>query len=178
MLHFWKYFGRCMIWLFLSEILCLILAFSLAILKASLLSRVLSLLFGVFAHVLLTGSCAQNIAKEDAADYRRGEKRVSPMKPLLLAVCTMLPALCTYALLCANPESILMLNLYPLLNAPYIQIHRLLIDNTEPFSAISGVRRVLMALPPLVTAVSWWIGYQLQYIPELAKTDAANDTRV
>lgn len=170
--QFWKHLGKCMIWLLLSEILCLVLAISLAILRQNLLIRVIGLICCTAAHILLIGSCAQKTADEDAADYRSGGARISPKKVLLIAICAAIPAEITYLLLLIHPESILMLNLFPLLNAPFLQIHRLLIDNTEPFSAIAAGRKVCMAIPPVITSVSWFAGYYLRYIPVLAKADA------
>ncbi len=169
--HFWKSCGICMIRLAVSELLCLILAFSFAIINTSWI-RWLSLLCGIAAHCLLMGSCAQQIAQEDAALYRMTRKRISGRKSLMLAAVSMIPGILLYLLLVLLPESKLMLNLFPLLNSPYIQLHRILIGGKEPFSAISPVRRVLMALPPLITAAAFRIGYQVTYISALAKMDA------
>ena len=169
--HFWKSCGICMVWLVISEILCLILAFSFAIINTSWM-RWLSLLCGITAHCLLMGSCAQKIAQEDVALYRINRRRVSGRKAILLSCCTVIPGVLLYLLLTCKAESKLMLNLFPLLNAPYIQLHRLLIGGKEPFSAVPAFRRVLMALPPVMTALSFWVGYQVTYIPALAKIDA------
>ncbi|MBQ8920865.1 MAG: hypothetical protein IJ060_01725 [Oscillospiraceae bacterium] len=169
--HFWKSCGICMIWLVISELLCLILAFSFAIINTSWI-RWLSLLCGITAHCLLMGSCAQKIAQEDAALYRISRKRVSQKKPLLLAVFTVIPGVLLYLILMLNADSKLMLNLFPLLNSPYIQLHRLLIGGKEPFSAIAPLRRAVMALPPVITGAAFWVGYQVTYIPALAKMDA------
>ena len=162
-----------MIWLAISEILCLVLAFSFAIINTSWM-RWLSLVYGAAAHCLLIGSCAQKIAMQDAALYRAEHRRISCKKAILLAVGTMLPAVVLYLLLSCLSESRLMLNVFLLLNAPFIQIHRLLIGGREPFSAISALRRILMALPPLVTAAAFYIGYQVTYIPAVAKMDASS----
>ncbi|MBR4199742.1 MAG: hypothetical protein IKQ91_00515 [Oscillospiraceae bacterium] len=170
--HFGKHLLRCMIWLLLSEILCLVLAVSAAILGQKLPAQVLGLICGIAAHILLTASCAQKCAKEDAGLYRSAGKRISPCKVILIAVCALIPSELTYLLLCMNRESILMLNLFPLLNAPFLQFYRLMIQNTEPFFAIPAGRRLCMALPPLATSAAWFCGYYLSYIPALAKTDA------
>ena len=170
--HFGKHLVRCAAWLLLSEILCLVLAFSAAILGQKLPAQVIGLICGVSAHILLTGSCAQKCAQEDAVLYRTAGTRISPLKIILISVCAVVPAEVTYLLLCANRESILMLNLFPLLNASFLQIYRLLIRNTEPFSAIPAARRFSMALPPLITGAAWFTGYYLRYLPLLAKTDA------
>lgn len=175
--RFWKHLGLCAVWLLLSEILSLILAVSMAILRQNIVIRALALLCGVLAHILLTGSCAQKAAKEDAAAYRGGETRISPMKILGISLCAMIPSYVTYLLLLANRESILMLNLFPLLNAPFLQFYRLMIADTEPFLAVAAGRKICMALPPLVTAAAWFAGYYLTYIPALAKSDAAKSNR-
>ena len=176
MKHFGKHLVQCMVRLLLSEILCLVLAVSTAILGDKLPVQAVGLLCGVLAHSLLIGSCAQKCAAEDAVLYRTERIRISPWKVILTAVCAMIPAAVTYLLLCANPESILMLNLFPLLNAPFLQFYRMMIRNTEPFSAIAAGRRICMALPPLVTALSWVIGYWFRYIPETARADAGRRT--
>lgn len=163
---------QCMIWQLLSEILCLILAFSVALLRNPVIVRGMGLLFGITAHILLTANCAQNAAAEDAVLYRTDGIRMNSAKPLLLALCAMLPSVLTFLMLWINRESVLMLNLFPLMNAAFIQYYRILIDNIEPFSAVPGSRQFLTALPPLITAVSYFIGFQLRYIPELAKADA------
>jgi len=172
MRNFCKHLTQSMVWLLLSEILCLILGVSVAILHNPVIVRGMGLLFGVTAHILLTASCAQKAAAEDAVLYRTEGIRMNAKKPLLLAFCTMLPAYLTYLLLRLNADSVLMLNLFPLMNAPFIQLYRILIDNTEPFSAIPASRQIMMALPPLMTAASYFIGYQFKYLPALAKTDA------
>lgn len=168
--HFWKHLGRCMIRLLLSEILCLILAVSFAILHASLITDLLSLLSGVLAHILLTGSIAAKIADEDAAGTPADQHTLC--KPLLLSAALMLPAYLTYLILHLHAESILWLNLFPLLNAPFLQIHRYLIGGTEPFSAVPAVRRILMLLPPLITGLSFLIAYQYRLITRTAEANA------
>ena len=170
-MHFWKSCGIILIWLLLSELLCLVIAVSFAILSASW-CRWLGLICGVTAHCLLIGSCAQKIAKEDTARYRLTGKRAGQVKPLLLAVSAAVPAVLLYALLCMLRHSILMTNLFSLLNAPFIQYHRFVFDGAETFAALSVLRRILTALPPLVTAAAFWIGYQVTYIPALARMDA------
>ena len=170
--RFGKHLAVCFGWLLLSEILCLILGISIAILRNPVIVRGSGILFGAAAHILLIGNAAQKTADEDAAFYRTSGTRTKTVKPLLIAFCSMLPACVTYLLLRLNPESTLMLNLFPLLNAQFIQIHRLLIGGAEPFSAVAPLRGWLMALPPLLTAAAWLFGYELRYQRSCAAFDA------
>ena len=169
MYHFGNHLLRAIFWLFLSEILCLILAFSLAIFRSAAISRIFGLLFGITAHMLLIGNCGREIAGTDAKRYRTAQKPVSFCQPLLLSLFLMLPSCITYGILCLHADSILCLNIFPLLNAPFIQLYRLLIGNKEPFSAITQIRRIFMAFPPLLTALSFLIGYEMHYLAETAK---------
>ncbi|MBR6107792.1 MAG: hypothetical protein IKQ39_07255 [Oscillospiraceae bacterium] len=171
--HFWKSCGTVLIWILISELLCLVVAFSFAIMSAKWI-RWLSLLCGVTAHCLLMGNCAQKISAQDAAHYRLTGERTGQMKPLLLAVCGLIPGALTWLLLPLNPHSVLTMNLFPLLNAPYIQIYRLIVQGEETYAALSVLRRMLMAAPTLVTGAAIWVGYQLAYIPSLAKMDASS----
>ena len=173
--HFGKHLIRCAVWVLLSEILCLVLAVSAAIFGQKPV-QIIGMIFGVTAHILLMGSCAQKCAKEDAVLYRTAGRRISSCKIILISLLAALPSVFTYLLLCANPESILMLNLFPLLNAPFLQFHRLMIRNTEPFSAIPAGRRICMALPPLITSLAWLTGYYISYLPALARADAGKQT--
>jgi hypothetical protein len=86
-----------MIRLLLSELLCLVLAFSFAILRASLLTEMLSLLCGMLAHILLIGNCACDIADSDASHSHSEQHTVR--KPILLAAALMLPAYLSYLIL-------------------------------------------------------------------------------
>ncbi len=171
--HFWKSCGTVLIWILISELLCLVVAFSFAIMSAKWI-RFLSLLCGLTAHCLLMGSCAQKISQQDAAHYRITGERTAQTKPLLLALCALLPGTLTYLMLPLNPHSILAMNLFPLLNSPFIQVYRLIFQRDETFAALSPVRRMLAALPTLVTGAAIWAGYQIAYIPALAKMDASN----
>ena len=172
---FWKSCGLCLSAVLISEILCLILAFSFAIIRSEWI-RWISLICGVLAHILLMVSAAQKAAKADAVRYRRENIRISAVQPLLTALVGMLPFAAVYLLLCLNPQSIVMLNLFPLLQSPFIQIHRLLIAGTEPFAAIPSARRILMALPPLMTGISWLAAYQMYYIRAVVQADAGKIT--
>ena len=166
-----KHCGRVLLWLLLSEILCLILAFSFAILRAEWV-RWLSLICGAAAHVLLMASCGKQIAHADVAAYRSEGVKVSRVKPVLLGICAAVPLWVLWVLLKLNDQSSAFLNIYLLLNAPYIQFHRLMLDGAEPFSAVTTGRQMLMALPPVLTAIAVYVGYQLQYQPEKAALDA------
>lgn len=170
--NFGKHLAACFGWLLISEILCLILGISIAILRNPVIVRGAGLLFGITAHILLIGNAAGKAADDDAKLYRAAGVRTSLMKPLLIAFCAMLPACVTYLLLRLLPESTLMLNLFPLLNAPFIQLHRILTGGAEPFSAIAPLRGLLMAFPPLLTAAAWFIAYRLRYLRSCAEFDA------
>ena len=170
MQHFRKHLTACMIRLLLSELLCLVLAFSFAILRASLLTEMLSLLCGMLAHIQLIGNCACDIADSDASHSHSEQHTVR--KPILLAAALMLPAYLSYLILFFQAESILWLNLFPLLNAPFLPVYRLLIAGTEPFSAISQTRRILMLLPPLITGISFFAAYRVRLITRKARADA------
>ena len=170
MQHFRKHLTACMIRLLLSELLCLVLAFSFAILRASLLTEMLSLLCGMLAHIPLIGNCACDIADSDASHSHSEQHTVR--KPILLAAALMLPAYLSYLILFFQAESILWLNLFPLLNAPFLPVYRLLIAGTEPFSAISQTRRILMLLPPLITGISFFAAYRVRLITRKARADA------
>ena len=169
---FWKHLGISLLWLLLSEILCLVLAVSVAILRASVLTNAAGLICGMTAHILLIGSCAAKIAQADAAAYQKSGIRTASIKPLLISVLLTVPSYLTYLILLVNADSVLWLNLFPLLNAPFIQIYRVLINGTEPFSAIAQTRRMLMLLPPLLTGISFFAGYYFRYLPQTAKADA------
>ena len=168
MKQFWRSLAYCLGWLTVSEILCLVLAFSFAILRPDWI-RWVSMLCGITAHVLLMGSCGQRLAKRDTALFRQSGSRVSAGFPVLLALCTAMPLWILYAILWANADSSAMLNGFLLLNAPYIQLHRLLLNGAEPFSAVPQIRQILMGLPPVVTAVSLYIGYRWNYEKGIAE---------
>ena len=170
-----KYFGKHLLsgllWLIASEILCLILAFSLAILPDHPLIRVIGLLFGITAHVLLIANCAQKAAAEDLILYRISKYRTNILKQLLIAILLTFPSYFTYSLLAANPESVLMMNLFPLLNAPFIRIYQLLRGEAETFSALSAKSKIIMALPPVLTAAAYDFSYHLHYHSGIAAYD-------
>lgn len=168
---FLKSYLRCLLWLVISEILCLILAFSFAILRPAWI-RWLSLGCGLLAHCLLMGSCAQGIANDALARNRRGGSRVSAAFSLLLGCCTALPLWLEWVLLFMNADSAGYLNAFLLLQAPFIQIHRVILNGAEPFSQLTIWQKLTMALPPLATLLSVWIGFQTRYISAIATEDA------
>ena len=172
MKNFGKHLLQGILWLTASEVLCLILAVSLAILPDHPAVRMIALCFGISAHMLLMGSCAQRAAAEDLILYRSEAYRIRILKPILVAVILTLPSYVTYILLTVNAESILIINLFPLLNAPFIRIYKYLIGGTEPFRAVPVNRRAAMAFPPLLTALAYFGGYVLRYYPSRAALDA------
>ncbi|MBR6761962.1 MAG: hypothetical protein IKM30_08020 [Oscillospiraceae bacterium] len=171
MSRFLKQYARCLIWLLLSEILCLILAFSFAILSHAVM-QYLSLFFGVAAHCLLMGNCGQQIAKEQIILYRQ-KGFVTPIsQPLLLSLLTAVPLWIQYLLLLSYADSTLVLNLYLLLNAPVLQINRLILNGTEPFAALSLLRKLMMAALTLIPSAAVLIGYLSHYPAALAEERA------
>lgn len=171
MFRFCKSFVRCLIRLLISELLCLILAFSFALIPQSW-ARWLSLIFVCLAHCLLMANAGSAAADDDLSVYRREQRQTGLLSPLLLGLLSAFPRCLLYVFLRVFAGSSLMLNLFLLLSAPYIQLHRLILNGTEPFSAVSSVRQILMALPPLFTVLSVWFGYILRYAPRLAEEKA------
>ncbi len=171
MSRFLKHYAYCLIWLLLSEILCLILAFSFAILSHAVM-RYLSLFFGLTAYCLLMGSCGQKIAKEHIILYRQTSTVIPLVQPLMLSLLTAIPLWLLYLLLCCNADSTLMLNLYLLLNAQVLQINRLILDGIEPFAVLSLHRKLMMAALTLLPAVAVLIGYLSHYPAALAQEKA------
>ena len=159
MKQFRNHLVRLLLRLLLSEMLCLILAFSFALFGSARLLQSAGMLCGITAHVLLVGSAAQKAADDDLRLYRQTGTRTDVGKPLLLAVCGMLPAFLLYLLLCILRDSVLMQNLFLLLNAPFIGIYKLLFAGREPFSAVPLLQRLLTALPPLLTGIAVLAGY-------------------
>lgn len=173
--HTGKHMLHGLLWLLGSEILCLILAFSLAILPDHPAVRIIGLIFGITAHILMIGSCAQRAAAEDVVMYRASKVRTRISKILLIAVILMLPSCITYLVLSANADSVLILNLFPLFNAPFIRIYQFLTGGREPFSAVPSAVRVFMALPPLITGAAYTVGYYSRYLPAVAALDARSN---
>ena len=172
MRHFLKSLLSLLLWLLISELLCLILSFSFAIMRAEIF-RWMSLFFGALAHILLMGNAGRNIAAADAAEYRISRKKRPVPFSVGLGICTAIPLWIVYLILHLLRDSGAALNAFLLLNAPFIQYHRLILDGAEPFSALSAGKQLLMALPPLVTATSVIAGYQLHYQKTTAELDAS-----
>lgn len=158
---------RCLIWLLLSHIMCLVLAFSFAILPQNAM-RYLSLCCCLITQVLLMGNCAVNIAKEHLALYRTTRTIVPKWQPLVMSLLTALPLWILYLLLWAMPESVPYFNIYLLINAPSVQIINLIVQGEETFSALSGLQRLLLAMLPMIPALATFGGYLLYYPKQLA----------
>lgn len=158
-MHFRKHLGSCLLRQLLSEILCLVLAFSFALLGHALLLQLLQTLCCLTAHILLTADGASKISADDRRTERLTGKTIPVIELPLLTFAAVSPAYLLYLLLHIFRSSVLMQNLFLLLNAPFIGIYRLLFDGMEPFSAVSGTAQLLTALPPLLTAFSFLIGY-------------------
>ena len=153
---------KCWFWLSASELLCLVLAFSFAILQQSW-ARWASLFCCLLAHILIMGNCSAEIAHENIALSHSEKQKASPCFAFQLALLAALPRFLLYGLLWLFSDSVLMLNLYLLLNAPYIQILRFLLNGAEPFSAVRDVSRFCMGLLPFITSISVFAGYSHHY---------------
>lgn len=166
MFQFRKSVLSCFGWLFVSELLCLVMAFSFAMLP-QFVAKWVSLFCGVLAHVLLMAHCASGIAEADVVLFRHEQRASHILKPLLLGVMSAAPRFILYFLLLLRSESTLMLNLYLLFESPYIQLNRFLLNGVEPFSAVPGFRKVIMGLIPVITVISVFVGYLVRYIPAI-----------
>ena len=158
-------------WLLISEILCLILSFSFAIMQAEVF-RWMSLFFGVLAHALLIGNAGRTLADQDAAAYRQSKIKRPLRFSAALSVLTAAPQWILYGLLHLFSSSTAALNVYLLFNSPFLMYNKMLLNGAEPFSAVSAGKMVLMALPPLITAASVFVGYQFRYRQRIAEMDA------
>lgn len=168
MSRFFKNCARCLIWLLLSEILCLVLAFSFAILPQAAM-RYLSLFCCLAAYILLMGNCGQNIAKEHLVLYRQERTEIPLWQSLLMSLVSALPLYLLYAVLWILPDHIAYLNTYLLLNAPVLQILNLILNGAETFSALSSMQRLWIGLLPLIASASVFVGYLTCYPAGLAK---------
>ena len=170
MKHFLGQAGRLLLWQLISEILCLILAFSFAILDASFPLRIAGIVCCVTAHLLLTGNAAAKCADADLRLLRTSGIRRRILHPVLLGICTILPAYLLCGMLLAQRGSILMQNVYLLLNAPFSGINRLLFGAYEPFSAVPRSRQIMSSLLPLLTFPAVVLPYRLRYVRGTART--------
>lgn len=171
MYRFVKILCRCLSWLLISELLCLVLAFSFALLPQQW-ARWLSIVCVPAVHCLIMGNAGSGAAAAAIRHFRAEKQESAPLLPLLLALFCGIPRCLLYVLLRLFADSSLMLNLFLLFSAPFIPLHRLILNGAEPFSAVSAVRQLLTALPPLMTVLSVYIGYQLRYIPAIAAEKA------
>ncbi|MCR4761500.1 MAG: hypothetical protein K5705_14750 [Oscillospiraceae bacterium] len=161
-MHFRKHLGCCLLRQLLSEILCLVLSFSFALLGHAKPLQLLQTVCCLTAQILLTADGAATISADSRRTERLTGKTFPAVRPLLLSLAAVLPAYLLYLLLLIFRSSVLMQNLFLLLNAPFIGIYRLLFNGAEPFSAVSKTAQLLTALPPLLTAVSFLAGYYLR----------------
>ena len=162
MKQFWRSCASCIAWLAVSELLCLVLAFSFAILRPAWI-RYLSLLCCAAAHLLLMWQCGEKTALRDAAGFRLTGRRVPRKKALLTAAVAALTMEIPFLFLCMVPGSSAVLNVFLLLNAPYIQFYRIILDGLEPFSALPLHSQIWLALPPSLSACVLYIGTEWNY---------------
>ncbi len=166
--------ARCLVWLLLSHIMCLVLAFSFAILPQAAM-RYLSLFCCLITQALLMGNCGVNIAREHLALYRTERKIVPKWEPLTMSLLVAVPLLMLYLLLWLMPDSVPYFNIYLLVNAPTVQIINLIVQGKETFGALSAVQRLLMGLLPLVPSLATLGGYLLHYPKHLAEEIAMRE---
>ena len=160
----------------MKKLLCLVLAFSFAIIRAAVWRRIVSLLCGLSAHILLMKTCAENTAAADCKTERLSGKQFTVKTPVLLSLALMLPAFVTYLLLLLHPDSVLMINLFPLLNAPFLQIYAFLRGENELFSHLPKAVQILYAVPPLVTGLTFFLSYESKKIRIQAEESARRKT--
>lgn len=164
---------KCLFWLMISEILCFILTFSFAIINLSWV-RYVSLVLSLLAHILLMGNCGITLAKQYEVSYRRTKKQIHVVLPFLLSISTAIPLWLEWFILSCNPDSVAVFNIYLLLQAPFIQIDRLLTEGSDTFSELSNIRRFSLALPPLITVFSIFVPFMSHYQTEIASENARN----
>lgn len=160
--------ARCLVWLLLSEMMCLVLAFSFAILPQAAM-QYLSLFCCLLAYVLLMGNCGMNIAKDHVVLYRQQRVEIPNWQPLVMSLLTAVPLLVFYGILWIIPNHIAYLNIYLLLNAPVLQILNLILDGAETFSAFSAAQRVMTGLLPFLSSAAVYVGYMMHYPRHLAE---------
>ncbi|MCQ2416750.1 MAG: hypothetical protein MJ071_02945 [Oscillospiraceae bacterium] len=160
MKQFAKYLSQCLLCLLLAEILCLVLAFSLALFPSAAVFRILRLILCPAASALMIMNCAGSIRHEEAARWRTAQQKMNKCHILLLSLSCGIPSILTYALLYCNADSVFYLNAFLLLNAPYIEFHHLLIAGMEPFSAIPFWQKAAMSLPSFLNMILFLVCYQ------------------
>ncbi len=165
---------RCLVWLLLSHIMCLVLAFSFAILPQSAM-RYLSLACCLITQVLLMGNCGVNIAKEHLALYRMERKIVPKWEPAVMSLLVAVPLLVLYLLLWVMADSVPYFNIYLLVNAPTVQILNLIAQGKESFAALAALQRLLMGLLPFIPAIAAFVGYLIHYPKHLAEEIAMRE---
>lgn len=176
MSRFLKDTARCLVWLLLAEIMCLVLAFSFAILPQAAM-QYLSLFCCLLAYVLLMGNCGMNIAKDHVVLYRQQREEIPLWRPVCMSLLTAVPLLILYGVLWVIPEHIAYMNIYLLLNAPVLQILNLILDGAETFSSLSAMQRLWMGLLPFVSSAAVFVGYMLHYPKHLAEEKVQRETK-
>lgn len=170
-------FGKCLLhclaWLLISVMMCMFLAFSFAIISGDSdgsfsFIQLLSIVCCMLAHCLLMGHAGKTVADRCLLEARTGGSKPVRDFSLLLGICSALPLWAIYSVLWMLPDSVGYLNAFLLMNSPFIQIHRLILNGAEPFSAVDTTHRIYMALPPVATMLSVIIGFQIKWRPGIA----------
>lgn len=170
-MFFRKSLFQCLAWLLVSELMCLVIAFSFALLPSEGW-RWVSMICGILAHCLLMLHAGKEAANRYLIEVRTGGNPPKKITPFLLALLTALVLWIFYAVLWVKADSKSYLNVFLLLNAPFIQLHRLILNGAEPFSALESKRQILMGLPPIATVLSVLIGYTISWLPGIEEIRA------
>ncbi len=169
--HFLKYLGKLLLWLLLSEIMCLFLAFSFAIIGGKIAAW-LGQCCNLTAHLLLLTYAASNLARDSVADYRRNHCRIRTISMFLLAFWVAFPQwLLTTFFLCTDNESLIR-NLFPSAEAMFLQIHVTILQSIPTGNDFFSWQLLMLYLPPLVTVFSVFFGFSIPYGRWLAAEDA------
>jgi hypothetical protein len=166
-MSFGKCFLQCLAWLLISVMMCMLLAFGFALISGDFW-QLLGLVCCALVHCLLMAHAGKTVAERCLFECRTGGDKPMRDISLLLGVCTALPLWAIYSVLWILPDSVPYLNAFLLMNAPFIQIHKLILHGAEPFSAVDTTHRIYMALPPVATMLSVIIGFQIKWRPGIA----------
>lgn len=169
--NFQKHLGKLIGWLAVSELLCLILAFSFAIIGGTV-AKYLGLILGLTAHILLMRNAAHSAADACVIYYRKDKIRVSSRFIVALGILSAIPHYLLYVWLLICSDSIAVRNVFPLLEAMYLQIFQLIFGNTETVSALSFSGKCLTALPQFCTPIVVICSFGNRYESSIAAEDA------
>ena len=173
--QFAKHFRTLFVWLILSEILCLVLSFSFAIIGKNWMQYI-SLACSLAVHLLLMASTAQKIANASLIQYRRTKYRISILFPSFLGLLTAAVQEIPYGLLWIFPNSVAYRNIFPILQSPFLQIQKMIFGDAETFAELLPLIKFLSALPPIFTALTVIFSFEIRYRNGVATEDAKGNT--